>query len=265
MSVGYIVTYDGNQSATAVPELIVRTADRDMLGEIRDEYIDVPGAAGSVLFAEAEGDRELGMDCIIVAADGAARRAAVRALARWVRKTSRRRLIIDNEPDRYWEAKLANPDVVTERATRGEFTLEWRTGPYALALSTTEQTSASAASGVPISVDVSGSDVEVEPVIELTATSSSGTGFTVTIGGTVLNYGSAVAPGKELTISCVTQTVVDGHYADQEFATGSFDGASLDMADVSGAFGVLGGDGGSDIVVTGIDATVRVVFRERYL
>lgn len=265
MTVGYVVTYDGQSSATAVPELVVQTTDRELVGEVRDEYVDVPGYAGSILFPEADGDRELDMDCTIVAADNTARRAAVRALAKWARKSSRRQLIINTEPDRYWEAKLASSDQVTERATRGRFTLSWRTGPFALSIATSEQTSASATSGTPVAVDVSGSDVEVEPVIELTATSASPSGFTITIGGTTLTYGTAVSPGKELTVSCVTQTVVDGLYADEEFATGAFDGASLDMADVSGAFGVLGGDGGSNIVVTGIDATVRVVFRERYL
>lgn len=265
MTVGYIVTYDNQVSATAVPELVVQTNDRSLVGDVRDEYVDVPGFAGSVLFAEADGDRELAMECTIVAADQTARRVAVRALAKWARKTSRRRLIIDTEPDRYWDAKLADPAQVTERATRGQFTLSWRTGPYALSIATTDATSASAASGAPIAVDVSGSDVEVEPVIEITATSPSPTGFTVTIGGTVLTYGSDTAAAKELTVSCVTQTVVDGLWADTEFATGAFNGASLDMADVSGAFGVLGGDGGDNIVVTGIDATVRVVFRERYL
>jgi len=265
VSVGYAITFDGAVSTTAVPELIVQTVDRELLGEVRDDYVVVPGFAGSVLFPELDGDRTIDMECQIVAASGTARRAAVRALAKWVRKTERKRLIIDQEPDRFWMAKLEDNASVTERITRGFFTLTWRTGPYAMSLATSE-VSATRSSGVALTADaVSASDVEVEPVIEIVANTPNPAGFTITIGGTDLVYGASVLAADELTISCVTQTVVTGLWADEELDTGSFDGASLSMSSVSGAFGVLNGDGGNSVVVTGIDADVRIVWRERYL
>lgn len=261
---GYVVTFDNSVSSTAVPELIVQTVERDLVPGIRDGYVDVPGLPGAVLFPEEDGDRAISMQCSLVADDGLARRAAVRNLAKWARKKTRKRLIVDNEPDRFWDAKLSDQSNVAEKVLLGQLTLVWRVGPYAQSIDTTSTLSASAASGDPTTVDVSGSDVEVEPVIEITSSSFNVAGFTVTIGGTVLTIGDDVSPFDEYTVSCVTQTVVTGLLADQEFADGTFAGGALNMANVTGAFGVLTPED-SDVVVTGIDATVRVVFRERYL
>lgn len=265
MTAGYVLTYDNSSSATAVPELVVQTVDRPLLPEVRDEYIDVPGLDGSVFYPGSAGDRRFSMDYQLVAADRTARRESVRALAKWARKLTPRRLIVDNEPDRFWEAKLVTSNTVLERAAvRGRGSLDWRTGPFAQSVSTSETTAlASAAPDFP--VDTTASDVEIVPVIEVTCTGSSPTGFVLTIGGTALTYGSAVVSLDVKTISCVTATVVDGAYADTEFATGSFDGASLDMADVTGSFGTLGGEGDSTVQLAGVTGDVRVVWRERYL
>jgi len=265
MSYGYEITFDNSASATAVPELIVQTVDRDLLPGVRDEYIEVPGYTGSFLFPEADGDRSMQMTCQLVADTTADRRAAVRALAQFLRKTTMKRLIVSDEPDRFWLAKINAGVPVTERQARGLFQLTWRTSPYAESI-TTYSTSVSATSAPDtFSIDIGNSQVEIEPVIELTATENSADGFELTIGGTVLDYAGSVTNGQVKTISCRTATVVTGAWADEELETGLFNGATLDMATVTGAFGVIGGEGGNDITLDRMNGVMRIVWRERYL
>jgi len=262
---GYTLTFDGSSSATAVPELIVQTVDRDLLPAVRDEYIEVPGYVGSFLFSEVDGDRQLLMSCQLIASGTSERRTAVRALAQYLRKSSTKRLVISDEPDRFWLAKIVSGIPVTERQARGSFQLQWRTSPYAESISTYETSVTATAAPESFVIDVGASQVEVEPIIEITATETSSDGFALTIGGVVLDYAGSVSNGAVKTISCRSATVVTGAYADIELDTGTFAGAQLDMSSVTGAFGVLGGDGGSTITLSRMTGRMRVVWRELYL
>lgn len=264
MSRGYVLTYDGQSSATACPEVIFQTADRELLPGVRDSWVEVPGLDGSLFYGEAAGDRDLSFDFTLIATSRDARRPAVRALASFVRKAAPKRLIIDNEPDRYWEAKVATSPGVLERAViLGRGTLRFRTGPYAQSV-TTSETTAPVSAAPDFAVDVSASDVEVLPVIEVTFNANSPSGFVLTVGGVSLTYAGNIDTSDVKTISCLSATVVDGAHADEELATGVFNAATLDMSTTTGAFGTLGPDNDT-IQLTGATGSVRVVWRERYL
>lgn len=257
MSRGYVLTYDGSLSSTAVPELVVQTRVTELVPSIRDTYVEVPGREGAWLFPGKAGDRTLTMQVRLIATDSDARRAAVRALARYVNKDTKRRLIIDNEPDRFWMAKLANPSAVTELVNHAQTELVWRTDPYAEAINTTSQTATG--STAPNNTG----DTDLYPIIEVTALENSADGFALTVGGVVLDYGGNVNNGEIKTVSCRSATVTTGANADYEFATDTFLGGALDMASVSGDFGTLAPGVGS-VSIARMTARLRVVWRPRY-
>lgn len=258
---GYIVTFNGSQAATAVPELVVQSVDRPFMGDVRDEYVEVPGRESAWLFTEEAGDATLSMNCVLVGADGAARRASVRALAAWAASDDRALLVIGDEPDRQWRAKLASRPDVSEAVRLGRLTLDWRCQPYAEALTTTSQ----AITSTSLTFDVDGdANIPMYPVIEVTTTATSAAGVEITVNGVALGHEDSLASAVTRTYSALSATITAGANADAELANNGFvEGSTLTMQTADGDFGLLR-PGSNTIAVTRGSATLRVVWRRRF-
>lgn len=263
---GTVLTLNGTSSATAVPELLVVKVARQLLGDRRDVFVEVPGKAGSYAFAEEPGDRYVVIAFDLQASTFELRRDAVRRLAAWADTPAGPvPLAIDDEPDRYSEAVLVGPLDVTEWLTRGSGELEYRVGPYALANDTTTETELLTPS--PDSMTFTAADeVVAYPVIELTATDGTMTGFTLSLNGDALTWSGLVIMTDTLTVSTISATVTQGANVDVNLV-GTFNVGALDMTDVDGNFPlIVPGSNTLDLSWTGTATgiTVAITWRRRY-
>lgn len=263
--IGYLVTLDGNASS-GVSGLIVQRVMRQMVGEIRDVYEAVPGRDGAWLFPELSGMRNIQLTCKIVSDSGANRRAAVRAAADWMETPDAVQLVVDDEPDRYYIAKLADAPSPDEMVHRADFQIGFKAQPYAYALTTSSQ-SVTAASGVNQTYTAP-DNVSAFPIVEITPVGGNLNGFTLVYNGLYLVYEGVLSSGSTLTISSLTYTVTEGANLDTEL-TGAVDYDSVDMNDVSGDFPVVKPGTNNYSIVPGAGSTntstiIVTTWRRRY-
>jgi predicted phage tail component-like protein len=257
------VTYAGVALSAAVPEALVTRVRRGLLGTRRDTYQEVPGRAGSWLFPEQPGDRTVSVSVHLLGANFAARRAAVINLADWADAPASAPLVVDDEPDRYWDAKLTGPGDPNEWLETAAADLDFRAGPYAWGTTVSAETwTATDAVG---HVWIVPDEVDALPVVEITAGASSIPSFILTTNGDALTYGTALAAGAKVTISSVAYMVTTGADPDPTLV-GYFNPATVAMGAVAGTFPVL--VPGSNTVTldtpAGQGAAVAVRWRRRY-
>lgn len=259
------VTLAGVALSAVVPEAIVLKVSRGLLGERRDTWQEVPGRAGSWMYPEEPGDRTIAITINIEGADYAARRAAVNALAAWADSVDLVPLAIDDEPDRYWDAKLTGPADPAEWLLAADIDLEFRVGPYAWAASLAASTDTwTAADGVPHTLTLP-DEVKAQPVLQITAGGAPIPSFTLTVNGEALTYGAALAAGASLTVNGIAYMVTTGANADTTLI-GYFNPANVSMATVDGEFPVLV-PGANTITLdtpAGQSATITAAWRRRY-
>jgi predicted phage tail component-like protein len=259
------ITLGGTALGSACPEFRVRDINRGLLGERRDEYVQVPGRPGSWLYTEEPGDRVIVIEGIMRADGTAARRSAMRSLARWAQTDGTAQMIFGDEPDRFYAVTLADAPDVNEVLRYGEVELEFRADPYPL--STSLSTETIAVSGSPDSGTFAVSDdIGAYPVIEITPTNGTITSFTLTVNGFQLAWSGTLLEDETLTISSVSFTVTAGQNGDT-MLTGAFDPNLLEMSDVIGEFPELvpgTNDWSLSWVGTATTVTVEVTWRERF-
>jgi len=261
-----VVTLNGTSSATAVPELVIVKVARQLLGDRRDVFVEVPGKAGSYAFAEEPGDRFVVLQFDLQAGSFADRRDAVRRLAAWADTPAGSvPLAVDDEPDRYSEAVLVGRLDVDEWLTRGAGEIEYRVGPYALANDPTTETLVLLTS--PASDTFTAADeLTAYPVLELTPLDGTMTGFTLSMNGDTLTWSGLVILADTLTVSAISATVTQGANDDVNLV-GAFNVGALDMADVDGSFPlVVPGTNALDLSWTGTATgiSVAITWRRRY-
>lgn len=248
----------------ACPEVVITKALRPLLPARRDEFVDVPGAAGALVYPEQPGDRLIRLHTVTLVDDKDELNTAVLRLADWADTTNGRvRLILDDEPDRYWSAILA---VGPEVDDNGEFdavsVLEYRCLPFARALTTTiEELTATGSPDGGTFVVVA--DVPELPVVEITPTNGTITALELATNDTSLSYtpASVIASGSTITISSVAPTVTLGANEDTEL-TGAYDPADVDVADVDGDFPVLlPGENAWQLTWSGTATEVEITYR----
>ena len=255
------ISLDGISSAS-IPELIVTDVRRQITPGIRDSYRDVPGRSGSWLFREAAGDRSLSVEFAAVGDLDADRREALRLAAAFLYGDGqgRRKLVVSDETDRFYWAKLAAEIEAQELLRLGRFTATFRTAPYAL--STAISTEVVAASGTATITSAPDHAAFFEPSIEVTATGTNAGGFAIDVDGTTITYDAPIVDAEKVTISTISATVTSGADADTEL-DGTFAAADLAMTSVSGDFPVLT-PGDNVVTLTGpISASFR--YRERFV
>jgi phage-related protein len=255
------ISLDGISSST-IPELVIENVSRQITPGIRDSYRDVPGRSGSLLFTEAAGDRSISVRFAAVGDDSATRRVAVREAAALVYGDGlgRRKLVVSDETDRFYWAKLAAPILAEELLARGRFDVDFRTSPYALA--TAISTDTVVGNGSIVIAVAPGFASFFEPSIEVEANVSLAGGFTLDVDGRAIVYSGAMALGAKVTISTISTTVTTGADGDAEL-DGTFVGADLAMTSVSGDFPLLTA-GTNTVTATGAITSV-FRWRERYV
>ena len=255
------VSLDGISSST-IPELVIENVSRQITPAIRDVFREVPGRVGSWLFEEVGGDRELALTIAAVGDTLAERRAAVRAAGAWLYGDGlgRRKLIVDDEPDRFVWAKLAGSPVADELMRRGRFEAGFRTSAFSESVAIS--TDVLAGSGSIVITPATELAAFFEPSIEVTATAALGSGFSVDVDGTTISYGAAMALNDVVTISTLATTVTTGADTDTDLE-GIFDPTLLAMTSVSGDFPVLRPGTNTVTLSASISASFR--WRERYV
>lgn len=270
MSFADLVTasLNGTQLADAVPSAIIVAVARQLAGERRHVFVDVPGRSGSYLFPEQPGDRTLRLELDLQCSTFDERRAAVRDLAGWADLSDSARLILSDEPDRYHVAILDDRPELLEQLVYAASALVFRVGPYALAITPSTATlavsGAGSDSGTFTGTETGG--VDAFPVVEITPNDGTLTSFGWTLNGTQLSYGTTVAMGDTITISSLSDTVTLGASGDTDL-TGAFVTGLVSMATVSGDFGrVVPGsnDWAFEWTGTATDITIDLTWRERY-
>lgn len=153
----------------------MRSKNRQLLPEPNDRYVQVPGRQGSILFPRELADRRIEIDCAFVGSSLANLRVKARMIAAWLYTADRAKLSFDDEPGRYYMAKLASAVDFENTVTLGEFSLSFVCEPLAYG----EQVTASFVSD---SVTVANAGTFPTPaIIEATFTGPA-TEFKVTLG-----------------------------------------------------------------------------------
>lgn len=262
-------TLNGVTLSAAVPEAVIKSAPRPLLGSRRDEFVKVPGMAGELVYREEPGDRVITLAVVVLVDDKAELQSRVEDLADWADTPDGRvKLVLDDEPDRYWLAILATGPAVNEE---GEYDavvpLEFRAGAYAyaVALSGDDIT----VSGSPDSGSLNVPDgVSALPVVQLTPTDGTIESFELTVNDATLSVAPTDGVGEDdtITISSISLTVTLGANTDTEL-TGAYDSADVDMADVDGEFPILLSGMNTwqlSWVGTATEITMSITWRRRY-
>lgn len=261
------VTLNTVALSTAVPDALVLKVARQLTGARRTAFVEVPGRAGAWTFPEQPGDRTLTVVVDITAASFAERREAVRDLAYWADVGAVARLIVDDEPDRYHDAILdASVDVSEWLTVAGDIEIPFRTGPYANAITITEETLAVTGPSPDAGTFDAPDTVEALPVIEVTPTNGTLTTFTLELNGAALTYATAVADDATITISSLVDTVFAGANIDPTLA-GLLNPALVSMGGVTGEFPrIVEGSNDWDFTWAGTATaiTVTIRWRERF-
>jgi len=267
---GYGFTFNGIHSSVFGTSVVSRK--RPLLPAPRDEYKEVSGLDGSILFPESLSDKTIdGIDCYIEDTSVLTLRQKVRQLAAWLYTPARAKLIFDDEPGVFYWAKLSSQVSFEHTITWGMFTLQFRCLPHAYAVSpvVVEQDIANGDSitvsnggvNTPMLIEVQNSDLTgykafpalgagVCPNISLSSLSQ---GFTLTVNGEACTYLGAINTGKKV-------------YIDTERMTVQLDGTNA-LLYHDGAFPVLN-NGNNTIVYTspnGCKANIKITYTERWL
>lgn len=256
--------------------IIVSRVNRPLSGTIRAEFVEVAGRGGAWAFDEEDGEILLTFNVVVLVDDIAVRRSAIQALQSWFRTPSgRKKLIVTDESDRYWDAKIPSAGAIEDDEYHGTATITFSARPYALATSeSTEEISVSGAGSDSGSFSES-LDYNAEPVIELTPTDGTITSFVLTLNDAEIAWqdGSAGDPNtitqdETITISSLSDTVTLGVSTDTNL-TGAFDPDDVDMAAVAitGFPELVNGSNTWSLTWTGTATTadLDITWRERFL
>ncbi len=241
-------------SSDLIPDLEILAVRRTAVPSVRDVYLEVPGRPGAWAFPEAGGDREVEVDLNIVSATTAARRAAVREVGAWLWSVDTRKLVINDEPDRYVWARIAGAPAVAELMERADLTATFRVSAWAEELTETTGQLALTGDGTPGTIPI-GPDTALAPAfpVELTLTPDAATSeVAIDINGAVLTYTGNLTASDTLTVNTGTLTVLlNGQPA---------------LTSVAGRFGQLGPGAGQVALTDPTTAawTAGYTYRRRY-
>ena len=128
----YGLSFNGIHSNTY--EVVVKSKNRQILPATNDVYLEIPGRAGSYLIPREVKDRTIEVECALVRDSLEELRMAMRDISAWLNTRSKVQLIFDDEPDKYYLAKLSTQIDITQTYTLGQFTLIFRCEPYAYSI-----------------------------------------------------------------------------------------------------------------------------------
>lgn len=251
-----VATFNGTDSDT-IDGLLITRVRRTLHGAPRDSYVDVPGRAGAWLFPEVPGDRTIVLTCHLQGVDADDRRDLCREVAEWAWSTSRAPLLLDDEPDRYWLAKLASSVDLDEWVNAAAFELDFRAEPYAYSTTISTETWSATANVAHTWTPPDG--IGSPAVVEFTP-SGSVPDVVLTANGDVLTLDAGVS--SIFTVSAINYTVLAGANTDTNLDGTIVGSPSSLIADVSGRFPhIVAGLNSFEVNRAG---TVKVSWRRRY-
>jgi len=226
--------------------LTMLSKKRIVLPESADEYIDIPGRDGSILFPGALKDRIEEIEFTMPSNTLPELRKLSRRVAAWLYSPMWEALIFDDEPDLYYMAKVANQLDLEQTVAVGRFSVQFRYNPVALSI-TGDAWQQAVSAGTTYIITNNGT-YKALPVITITA-SSQITGFSLTVEDKTLAYAGTLEAGQNLVIDCQKYQATKA-------------GASA-MKDISGNFPVLY-TGDNDVSINK-NCTLNITWRKRWL
>lgn len=122
-------TFNGQHSSTF--GVAIKSKNRQLLPAVNDRYIEIPGRHGGFHFPGELQDRIIELECAFTGTSRQDLREKARQIAAWLYTAERAILSFDDEPGRYYMAKLdgaIDPEQLFVLAT---FTLTFRCEPLA--------------------------------------------------------------------------------------------------------------------------------------
>lgn len=111
--------------------IIIRSQNRVLLPAVQDTFKEIPGRDGSHLFPGALQDRIIEIECTIPEVTLLALRTKLRLVAAWLYTTDWAQLSFDDEPDRFYWARVSNQINLEQTIALGRFRVVFRCLPLA--------------------------------------------------------------------------------------------------------------------------------------
>lgn len=177
MALGF--RYNGIHSDTY--SLVMKSIDRPLLPPLRKRDLTIPGRHGSYDFSGNTYDnRILSMEISYLGNSISALRSRAREISAWLSQTENKQLIFDDEPEKYYLAKIYDAISFENLFLIGKTTLGFECQPFAYSTSESNQTFNITADGQEITIVNSGS-VETPQIITIRNTGTNTiSGFTIT-------------------------------------------------------------------------------------
>jgi predicted phage tail component-like protein len=109
---------------------MMRSKKRPILPESNDNYVQIPGRRGSILYPQGPHDRYIELVCAYVGEDLPDIRVKAREIAAWLYTEDREILSFDDEPGIYYRGKLTGEVGLEHIGKMAQFTLVFRCEPF---------------------------------------------------------------------------------------------------------------------------------------
>lgn len=118
--------------------VLVKNIKTSILPPVSQNTVKIRGRAGSYDYGNTLGDREITLDIVIEASTPAELRSRVRELATWMYYEEPKELILLDEPDKYYMAKVTGDTDLSQMLSVGEGSISFIcTDPYAYSVNET--------------------------------------------------------------------------------------------------------------------------------
>jgi len=243
-------TYNGVHSNTY--GIVAKSIKRPLLPSLVKRELTVPGRDGTYDFEDNTFESSIiEVELKFIGTSIANLRSKAREIAFWLSgRDGRKNLIFDDEPTKYYDAKIYSDIGLTNLFALGECSVQFECQPFAYETTSSEYT-LSITADVTATLTNNGTFTAL-PVIVL---SGSFTALTITQGTATLTYSAAMTADQTLTIDCTDFTVL----LDTTNAMASISGsAAADFIELA--------TGSSTLIFSGtaLNLTASITFIPRY-
>ena len=274
--------YNGTHSYDAYG-IYIKSSNRSILPALRKREIMISGKHGTYDFGENTYDnRIVSVDIAYIRDTLNDLRLHARDIAAWLSQTSYKELIFDDEPDKYYLAKIYNDIGLETLYTLGEATIQFECQPFALYVVTSAE-DIYLDDTVPLDSDIlldSGddytytlADVDSNDIVtvvyngntELGLGAEEGAQFDIIVTGTFSVF-SISMNGKTLTYTenCVAQTITIDN-VNATVKNGAVNKLSMTTGDIADFLKLIPGNNIITISKIGGDADFTFDFRSQFI
>ena len=192
-------TFNGQHSSTF--GVAIKSKNRQLLPAVNDRYIEIPGRHGSFHFPGELQDRIIELECTFIGTSRQDLREKARQIAAWLYTVERAVLSFDDEPDKYYLAKVDNAIDLSQMFVLATFNLNFRCEPFAYGEEVKESFVGDA-----VTVTNSGT-AETPPIFTATFTAAANE-WKVTLGSKYVRVVRDFQVGDILEVNCATGAVL---------------------------------------------------------